>query len=88
MLAANDRTYEQRLASAKMVATADEPVPTVLGLLVLGTRPRDFLPGAYVQFLRIAGRDLGGAAKDVEAALAEITIPDGITVELAARTRS
>ncbi|MCY4325521.1 MAG: transcriptional regulator, partial [Betaproteobacteria bacterium] len=27
-------------------------------LLVLGNRPRDFIPGSYVQFLRIAGREL------------------------------
>jgi ATP-dependent DNA helicase RecG len=55
VLAANDRTLEQRLAATKMIVTADEPTPTVLGVLVLGNRPRDFLPGAYVQFLRIAG---------------------------------
>jgi ATP-dependent DNA helicase RecG len=58
ILGANDRTYEQRLAAAKMVATADDPIPTVLGLLTLGIRPRDFLPGAYIQFLRIAGNQL------------------------------
>jgi ATP-dependent DNA helicase RecG len=64
VLAANDRSYEQRLASTKMVASADEPTPTVLGLLVLGTRPRDFLPGAYVQFLRVAGRELADPVVD------------------------
>jgi len=63
-LAANDRSYQQRLASTKMVASADEPTPTVLGLLVLGTQPRDFLPGAYVQFLRVAGRELADPIVD------------------------
>jgi len=64
VLAANDRSYQQRLASTKMVASADEPTPTVLGLLVLGTQPRDFLPGAYVQFLRVAGRELADPIVD------------------------
>ena len=31
----------------------------MLGILVLGNRPRDFLPGAYIQFLRVAGNALG-----------------------------
>lgn len=66
-LAANDRTYEQRLASTKMVATADDPTPTVLGLLVLGIRPRDFLPGAYVQFLRVSGTELADPVTDEQA---------------------
>lgn len=55
VLAANERTYEQRLAACRMIATVDNPLPTVLGLLVLGISPRDWLPGAYVQFLRIKG---------------------------------
>lgn len=33
------------LAATKMIATADDPVPTVTGMLVIGTRPQDFLPG-------------------------------------------
>jgi ATP-dependent DNA helicase RecG len=32
VLEANDRSYEQRLASTKMIAAANEPVPTILGL--------------------------------------------------------
>lgn len=58
VLVANDRTYEQRLAATKMIASVDEPVPAVLGMLILGRRTQDYLPGAYIQFLRIAGRDL------------------------------
>jgi ATP-dependent DNA helicase RecG len=73
VLAANDRTYEQRLAATKMVVAADEPVPTVLGLLVLGHRTRDFLPGAYVQFLRLAGRDLSDPIADEQAIDGPIT---------------
>ena len=63
-LAANDRTPEERLAAAKMVAAADDPIPTVAGILVLGKRPQDHVPGAYVQFLRIAGTDWGGDVLD------------------------
>ncbi len=60
----NDRTIEQRLAATKMVVSADEPTPTICGLLALGKRPRDFVPGAYVQFLRVAGRDLSDPVVD------------------------
>jgi len=64
VLAANDRSYEERLAATKMIASIDDPTPTVLGILVLGSRTRDFLPGAYLQFLRIAGTDLGDPIGD------------------------
>lgn len=55
ILAANDRTLEQRLAACRMIAAVDNPVPTIMGMLVLGTAPRQWVPGAYIQFLRIAG---------------------------------
>ncbi|HTQ78537.1 MAG TPA: ATP-binding protein [Thermoanaerobaculia bacterium] len=64
VLAANERSYEQRLAATKMVVAADDPRPTVLGILVLSPRTHDFLPGAYVQFLRIAGRELADPIAD------------------------
>ncbi len=75
VLAANDRTREQQLAATKMGAASDDPVPTVLGLLVLGKNPQDFFPGAYIQFLRFDGtephheildsEDIRGAVGDV-----------------------
>ncbi|HET7460973.1 MAG TPA: ATP-binding protein [Longimicrobium sp.] len=64
VLEANERTLEQRLAVTKMVDAANTAVPTVLGVLVLGRAPRDFVPGAYLQFLRIAGRELGDPIVD------------------------
>ena len=64
ILAANERSYEQRLASCGMVASTDEPIPTVLGLLVLGITPRTWLPGSYIQFLRINGTTLGDSVTD------------------------
>ena len=66
MLEANDRTREQRLASLKMIAAPDDPTPTALGLLVLGKSPQNFIPGAYVQFLKIEGTDLADPIADGE----------------------
>jgi ATP-dependent DNA helicase RecG len=66
ILEANDRSAEQRLAATKMVLAADQPVPTVLGLLVIGKTTRSFLPGAYVQFLRIEGTALDQPIVDEE----------------------
>ena len=39
ILAANDRSPEERLAATKMVVSVDDLTPTVLGLLALGKRP-------------------------------------------------
>lgn len=58
VLEANERTLEQRLAATKMIASVHQPIPTVVGLLVLCHRSRDFLPGAYIQFLRIDGTEI------------------------------
>ena len=58
VLEANERSFEERLAAAKMIASIDDRRATILGLLTIGIRPRDFIPGAYAQFLRIAGREL------------------------------
>ena len=64
VLESNDRSLAERLAATKMVATAEEPTPTVTGMLVLGARPQDFVPGSYVQFLRIAGTTLADDISD------------------------
>lgn len=64
VLAANDRTYEQRLATCRMIASTDNPVPTILGILVLGVSPRDLIPGAHVQFLRVAGKQITDPIQD------------------------
>lgn len=75
ILAANQRSYEQKLASCRMTASVDDPTPTVLGLLVLGLSPRDWLPGAYIQFLRIAGTEITDDiqdAADIDGALGQV----------------
>ena len=89
VLEANDRTVEQRLAAAKMIAAADNPVPTVLGMLVIGKVTRDCLPGAYVQFLRIDGDTLSDPVIDEK--LIEGTIRDviqGLDDKLTAHNRT
>jgi len=64
VIESNDRSYEQRLASCGMIASVDEPTPTVVGMLVLGNRPLDFIPGAFIQFLRLDGKELSSPVLD------------------------
>lgn len=66
VLLANDRTLEQKLAATKLIVAETEPVPTVLGLLVCGRAPSNWIGGAYTQFLRIAGQDLTDPVTDEE----------------------
>lgn len=70
---ANERGYEQKLAATKMVISDTEPVPTVLGLLVIGTSPEHWIAGAYTQFLRLAGTDLTAPISDEEAIYGTVT---------------
>lgn len=64
VLSANARSYEQRLASCGMIASVEEPIPTVLGLLCIGTSPRTWISGNYIQFLRIRGTILSDPVAD------------------------
>ncbi len=64
MLAANERSFEERLAACRMIESAENPVPTVLGCLVLGDRPQDLVPCGYIQFLRIDGKELSDPIVD------------------------
>jgi len=66
ILDANNRTYEERLASCKMIVSPEDATSTVLGLLAIGKSPQDFLPGAYIQFLRIDGTELSDPVIDEE----------------------
>ena len=62
----NGRTYEEQLTSCKFTVSPKDSTPTLLGLLSIGKTPQDFLPGAYIQFLRIAGRELHDPVIDEE----------------------
>jgi len=55
LLQANERSYEERLAATKMICSTDDQRATVMGLLVTGIAPREIIPAAYIQFLRIDG---------------------------------
>ena len=66
VLDANGRSYEERLASCRMIVGPDESTPTVVGLLAIGKQPQDFLPGAFIQFLRIDGIELADPVIDEE----------------------
>lgn len=58
VLVANERTEEEQLAALKMIESTDNPVPTVLGMLIIGKNPLFFLPGAYIQFIRFRGEKM------------------------------
>jgi ATP-dependent DNA helicase RecG len=64
VLAANNRTYEERLASLKMIVSPDDTTPTVTGMLMLGKKPDNFIYGGYIQWLRISGTKLGDPVLD------------------------
>lgn len=58
VLQLNERSIDQKLASLRFIAAGVDDAPTVVGLLGIGKSPADFIPGAYVQFLRIDGDTL------------------------------
>ena len=64
VLASNGRSYVERLAATGMIASVEEPVPTVVGLLTLGKSPRTWLACAYIQFLRVHGTEWGDPVAD------------------------
>jgi ATP-dependent DNA helicase RecG len=64
VLRENNRTYEERLASCRMIVSVTDATPTLTGLLAIGKKPQDFINGAYIQFLRIDGIDHNGAIID------------------------
>lgn len=60
----NQRSVEEQLSSLRFLSPGEPRKPTVLGILVAGKDPRTFLPGAYVQFLRLDGEELVDPIKD------------------------
>ena len=57
VLAENGREIADQLRALGL--TWRDGTPTVLGLLVCGRNPRAWLPGAYVQFVRYPGTEIG-----------------------------
>jgi len=62
ILAQNDRLVRDQLRALRFLTPDGQP--TVLGALVLGKDPRRYVPGAYVQFLRIDGTELTDPIRD------------------------
>src|SRR5205823_6337838 len=62
----NNRTIEDQLKATRFAAIGQPIVPTVIGCLVVGKDPTVFLPGAYIQFLRVDGLSLTDSIKDQE----------------------
>jgi ATP-dependent DNA helicase RecG len=58
VLRGNDRSQEQQLTTLRFITATAPVVPTVVGLLAIGKSPSDYIPGAYLQFLRIEGANL------------------------------
>lgn len=65
VLAENERTLAQQLASLGMIDPKSEEA-RVLGLLVVGADPSSVVPGAYVQFVRYEGADESSHVVDQE----------------------
>jgi ATP-dependent DNA helicase RecG len=64
ILEQNQRSIEHQLASVRFITVEPQPRPTVLGLLTVGRDPRQLLPGAYIQFLRLDGTALTEPIRD------------------------
>jgi ATP-dependent DNA helicase RecG len=77
VLAQNSRSIEDKLKALRFLTPDGEP--TVLGILVIGKDTLRFIPGAYVQFLRLEGTNLTDPIRDRK----EITGP---LVDLLRRT--
>jgi len=63
VIAANQRPIEQQLAALRFF-DPHQNCPTHAGILLFGNDPRFWLPGAYVQFLRIDGVNLADTVID------------------------
>lgn len=62
ILAQNTRSLEDKLKALRFLTP--DGLPTVLGILVLGAEILRFIPGAYVQFLRLEGSEMTDPIRD------------------------
>ncbi len=63
IISANHRTLEEQLASLRFY-DLHRNCPTFVGLLMFGKNPRFFLPGSYVQYLKLPGTQLTDVPED------------------------
>ncbi len=62
-IAGNQRSVEHQLASLRFF-DPERACPTYAGILLFGKNPRFFLPGAYVQYIRLPGTQLTDLPED------------------------
>lgn len=62
-ISANHRPVEQQLASLRLY-DPERACPTHAGILLFGKNPCFFLPGAYVQYLKLPGTELTDLPED------------------------
>ena len=55
ILESDNRSIEDKLVATKMIFATDDPLATVLGILVIGKCPQDYIRNAYIKFLKING---------------------------------
>ncbi len=60
----NQRSLEHQLIASRFAHPGAPVYPTLLGVLAVGKSPTDWVPGAYVQFLRIDGTELGDPVRN------------------------
>ncbi len=60
----NQRSIEHQLLAVRFAHPGSPTCPTVLGIIAVGKAPTDWVPGAYVQFLRIDGKALGDPVRN------------------------
>lgn len=64
ILEQNERSVKHHLMALRFATTEEPIVPTILGILVVGTTPCNFIPGAYIQFVRFEGTEITDPIKD------------------------
>lgn len=74
VLAENGRTQQEQLRALRLIDQQGRPTATAL--LVVGKEPQAWLPGAYVQALRISGTELTDSIRDQRRI--DGTVPDQI----------
>ena len=71
----NQRSVEHQLVAAKFAHPGPSICPTVLGVLTIGKTPRDWIPGDYIQYVRIDGTTLGDpvqSARELDGPLSKL----------------
>lgn len=83
----NERALEHQLIACRFAHPGPPPRATLVGLLTVGKTPTDWVPGAYVQVLRIDGTGLGEAilsAQEFRGPLTEVLtgVEDSLKVNI------